>query len=77
MQELVDLGVMKITVVCLVAFLFSLPIIISRGFRGLLIMLGALTVSASVQEKFQNIKYASLSFFCIVLLLCLFIRPER
>jgi|GEM_PF-6669186 len=77
MQELIDITTIKIAAICMVAFLISLPIVVSRGFRGLLIMMGALTIAVYIQEKWQNVKYSSLSFFVILLVCCLFVRSRH
>jgi hypothetical protein len=77
MQELITTETFKLVAIGLVAFIFSLPIIVSRGIKGVLIMLGSLSLAVYVQDYYHEIKYSGLTFFCLMFILCLFIRPNH
>ena len=77
MQELITIGTFKIAAIGLVAFIFSLPVIVSRGIRGVFILLGSLSLAVYVQDYCHEIKYSGLTFFCLLFILCLFIRSSH
>ncbi|AUR53017.1 hypothetical protein [Aquella oligotrophica] len=77
MQEIIDVGTFKLVALGLVFFVLALPIIVSRGFRGVLIMVASLSAAVYTHEHWQNLKYSGLVFFSLLLILCLFFRPQH
>lgn len=64
-------------IVFLVVFaVIALPIIASRGFKGVAVLLSAMVASGLVLQRYHQVMYANLTFFCI-LLICMMVVPAE